>query len=217
MDEFFFPTDSPLKMDDGNWIIAGCNTKSGWPKAEAAVAISHGKDLMKWDRVIIPKAPGDMWGESELIVDGARILSVARSQDKNFPVLLVAVSEDYGRTWTPSQPSNLPFVTSKPCAGILSNGQRYVIGTTNVSNPSSRSPLTIAVSRPGEEKLSKVFIIKNGMGSYPAATEHDGKLYVGYSATPDRQLPQVEGRMSYNRNAAELAAIPIQSLHPDNW
>jgi len=217
MDEVFFPTSEPVKMDDGNWIMAGFNTKPGWNYAEAAVAISRGDDLMKWDRVVIPRGPAKMWGESAIIVQGARILNVARTQDERWPSLLVAVSEDHGRTWTPSQPSNLPFVTSKPNAGILSNGQRYVIGTTDIDNPKSRVPLTIAVSKPGEEKLSKIFIIKSGMGSYPHATEHNGKLYVGYSASPGRELPPAEGRFAWNRNAAELAIIPIDSLAPDKW
>ncbi len=44
---------------------------------------------------------------------------------------LAAVSEDYGRTWTPARPSNLPMATSKPCAGLLSTGQRFLVCSTS--------------------------------------------------------------------------------------
>ncbi len=104
---------------------------------------------------------------------------------------------------------------SKPCAGLLSNGQRYLICTTAANNGGRRAPLTIAVSEPGEALFSKVFVIRHaeftGAGesharvslSYPCATEHDGKLYVGYSNN---------GGRNGNLNSAELAIIPIAKL-----
>ena len=64
----FWPLQEPLKMDDGNWIMAGVRVGDGNP---AAVAISHGDDLTNWDLVVIPKAPGKMWGESSVMVEGS--------------------------------------------------------------------------------------------------------------------------------------------------
>ena len=105
---------------------------------------------------------------------------------------------------------------SKPCSGVLSNGQRYLICSTTADGGNRRSPLTIAVSKPGENTFSKVFVIRHavfedGSGesdpdaalSYPYTTEHQGKLYVGYSNNGERRG---------NNNSAELAVIPIDKL-----
>jgi hypothetical protein len=155
-----------------------------------------------------------MWGESSIFVHGPRVTNIARYGGK--ALALVASSNDYGQTWTPSAESNLPMAGSKPCSGVLSNGQRYLICSTTADGGNRRSPLTIAVSRPGENTFSKVFVIRHavfedGPGesnpgaalSYPYAVEHQGKLYVGYSNNGQRQG---------NNNSAELAVIPIEGL-----
>jgi hypothetical protein len=180
----------------------------------AAVAISHGEDFTKWDFVLIPAPEGiKMWGESGIIVDGADVLSIARYGAK--ALALISRSTDHGRTWTTSAESNLPMAQSKPCAGLLSNGQRYLVCTTAASNGGRRAPLTIAVSKPGETLLSKVFVVRHAESSsggessaqvalsYPCATEHEDKLYVGYSNN---------GGRGANLNSAELAVIPIRQL-----
>lgn len=217
----FWPLNEPRRMND-DWIIAGISVGKGNP---AAVAISRGDDVAKWDLVVIPRAGGlgSMWGESSVIVEGSRITNIARYGDR--AQALVAVSNDFGRTWTPSQPSNLPMATSKPCAGILSNGQRYLICSTSADGGKRRSPLTIAVSKPGEALFSEVFVIRHaefpgGPGeshksaalSYPCATEHNGKLYVGYSNNGGNVGRQGAGRELWNNNSAELAVIPVAEL-----
>lgn len=211
----FWPMQEPLKMDDGNWIMAGISVGGGYggPDNPAAVAVSHGEDFTKWDVVIIPK-PKDMrmWGESTVIVDGAQVLNIARWGS---PVALAALSEDYGRTWTEIRRSNLPMAGSKPYAGMLSTGGRYLVCTTTADSGNRRSPLTIAVSRPGEEVFSRIYCIRDavhdGPGesdsncrlSYPYAVERHGKLYVIYSNC---------GGRGGNRNGAELAIIPVDAL-----
>jgi hypothetical protein len=108
------------------------------------------------------------------------------------------------------------MATSKPAAGVLSTGQRYLVCTTTTDSGGRRYPLTIAVSKPGENVFSKVFVIRHAVNpgqpgesheraalSYPCATEHDGKLYVGFSNNGGRKG---------NLNSAELAVIPIKSL-----
>lgn len=214
----FWPMNQPVPMDDGNWIMPGI---SAGPYANnqifpAAVAISHGDDFTRWDYVPIPTGEGidRMWGESANIVDGKRVLNIARYGGEAFA--LAAVSEDYGRTWSGSRISNLPMATSKPVAGRLSTGQRYLICTTARNNGGKRTPLTIAVTEPGENIFSKVFAIRRSHHvdapgesadvlslSYPCAIEHDGHLYVGYSNNGGRRG---------NLNSAELAIIPIASL-----
>ncbi|MAD81125.1 MAG: cycloinulo-oligosaccharide fructanotransferase [Planctomycetaceae bacterium] len=209
----FWPMQEPLKMPDGNWIMSGFRIDSqyGGPGNLPAVAISQGDDFTKWDLVVIPAAGGlgNIWGESTVIVEDKRILNIARYGKR--PKALFSVSEDHGRTWTPAAVSNLPMATSKPYAGILSTGQRYLVCTTTANTGSRRTPLTIAVSQPGESAFSKVFLIRTSVSdqtpgvsarnadfSYPYAIEHEGKLYIGYTHK--------------SHAANELAVVPVSSL-----
>ena len=214
----FWPMNQPEKMADGNWIMPGfaAGPYSNKGIFHAAVAISHGNNLTKWDFVKIPVAKNvkAMWGESAIFVDGKTIFNIARYGAS--PMALVAKSEDFGRNWSPSTVSNLPMTTSKPAAGILSTGQRYLVCTTAKGNGGKRTPLTIALSKPNENQFSKIFVIRRSRHdgkpgesadrlslSYPYAMEYDGNLYVGYSNNGGRHA---------NLNSAELAVIPIKSL-----
>ncbi|MBL9146382.1 MAG: exo-alpha-sialidase [Verrucomicrobiaceae bacterium] len=209
----FWPMQEPQRMADGNWIMAGARIAKGYDFTSdpPAVAISHGDDFTKWDLIVIPvvRGLGNVWGESTVIVDSKRILNISRYGKR--PLALASVSEDYGRTWTSSVPSNLPMATSKPYAGTLSTGQRYLVCTTTADTGGKRSPLTIAVSKPGEKTFSKVFVIRTSVFqgtsgvsdaradfSYPYAIEHDGKLYIGYTHK--------------SHAANELSVIPIDQL-----
>ncbi len=212
----FWALNQPVKMENGHWIMPGISAGpySNTGTFPAAVAISHGDDFTKWDFVSIPVHEGlRMWGESSIIVDGTNVLNIARYAAK--PLALISKSTDDGRTWSTMGESNLPMTTSKPAAGVLSTGQRYLVCTTAANNGGKRYPLTIAVSKPGKEVFSKVFVIRHaehsGLGesnpksslSYPCATEHDGKLYVGFSNNGGRKG---------NLNSAEMAVIPIDRL-----
>ena len=212
----FWPMQEPQKMADGNWIMAGFRVAKGYDVAGnlPAVAISEGDDFTKWDLVVIEAAPqlGGIWGESTVIVEGSRITNIARYGAK--PVALVSTSDDDGRTWTPASPSNLPMATSKPYAGTLSTGQRFLACTTTADSGGGRTPLTIAVSKPGQPLFSKVYVVRHSVSdktpgvsdpraefSYPYAIEHDGKLYVGYTHK--------------SHIANELAVIPVAALKAD--
>ena len=212
----FWALNQPVKMSDGNWIMAGISAGpySNSGVFPAAVAISHGDNFTKWDFVGIPVHEGiRLWGESSILVDGSNVLNIARYGGK--PLALISKSGDFGRTWTPMGESNLPMTTSKPAAGLLSNGRRYLVCTNAANNGGRRAPLTIAISEPGREVLSKVFVIRhaehNGPGesspkaslSYPCATEHEGRLYVGFSNNGSRRG---------NLNSAEMAVIPLDKL-----
>ncbi|MCA9077536.1 MAG: exo-alpha-sialidase [Planctomycetaceae bacterium] len=218
VEDGFWPMNQPVRTADGNWIMPGFASRrdSGDRVSPAAVAISDGDDLTNWQFGSIPIAADvdRVWGESAILVDEHQVYNIARYRSR--AMALVATSSDHGRTWSPSRVSNLPMTTSKPAAGVLSNGQRYLICTTARDNGNKRSPLTIAVSKPGENQFSKVFVIRRSMNpghigesakelrlSYPYAVEHDGKLYIGYSN---------DGGRGSNQNSAELAVIPITSL-----
>jgi hypothetical protein len=212
----FWPMNQPVKMQDGNWIMPGISAGpySKTKAFPAAVAISHGDDFTNWDFIGIPVADGmTLWGESGIVVDGAVVLSIARYGPK--PVALASKSTDYGRTWSLMSESNLPMTTSKPAAGLLSNGRRYLVCTNAANNGGKRFPLTIAITEPNEALFSKVLVIRHaehsGSGesnpkaalSYPCATEHHGKLYIGFSNN---------GGRGGNHNSAEMAVIPLEKL-----
>ena len=222
----FWPLQTPTKMADGNWIMSGVRLdkfrhKGTYPPA---VAISHGDDFMKWDLVVIPVlADANIWGESGVILNGKQVINIARYGAE--AKALMAISEDCGRTWTESRPSNLPMATSKPCAGTLSNGQSYLIDTTTADSGGRRAPLTIAVTPPGKTVFSKIFVIRGsefpeGPGeshpkaylSYPDAVEHNGYLYVGYSNSGGNAGRVGTGTQLYNTTSAELAVIPIKNI-----
>ena len=217
----FWPMNQPVRMDDGNWIMPGilAGPYSNDRVFPAAVAISHGDDFTRWDEVELATAKGidKMWGESALWVDGKRVFNVARYGGE--AIALAAVSDDYGRTWTASAISNLPMATSKPAAGTLRTGQRYLICTTARNNGGKRSPLTIAVSRPAQNFFTRVWVIRGSRHpdqagesaetlnlAYPCVVEHNGNLYVGYSNN---------GGCRGNLNSAKLAIIPIEKLKMD--
>ncbi|MDM4015024.1 exo-alpha-sialidase [Roseiconus lacunae] len=220
----FWPMQQPIQMDNGSWIMAGLKVGDGNP---AVVAISKDDTFENWDVVTIPvQAKGKMWGESTVIVEGNHVTNISRyGQEAR---ALVSVSEDFGRSWTPMAPSNLPMATSKPCAGKLSSGQRFLVCTTTADSGGRRSPLTIAVSRPGEDVFTAIFIIRDGVFpkgpgeshhkaalSYPYAIEYRGNLYVGYSNNGGNVGRVGEGRELWNNNSAELAVIPLSDLRVD--
>lgn len=214
----FWAMNQPVRMEDGNWIMPGGSfgLYSSDKVFPAAVAISDGDDFTKWKMVSLPVDPEiqRMWGESSLFVDGSTVYNIARYGGG--AQALVSVSKDYGQTWSATEISNLPMATSKPAAGVLSTGQRYLVCTTAGGNGGKRTPFTIAVSKPGENAFSRVFVIRRSQNpehpgesadylalSYPYAVEHEGKLYVGYSNNGGRKA---------NHNSAELAVIPVATL-----
>jgi len=209
----FWPMQEPIRMDDGNWVLAGliCG-----PQSPPAVAISHGDDLTRWQRVTIPtEGLGQVWGESTVIVDGPAIVNISRYGQE--AVALTASSHDFGRTWSALSKSNLPVATTKSYAGVLSTGQRYLVGTILPGAGERRSPLTLALSRPGEPRFSRLQLIRDALHdgpgeshtdaglSYPYAIEHDRCLYVAYSNNGSRP--------NSNLNSAELAVLPLATLN----
>jgi hypothetical protein len=219
--EPFFPNQNPVRMDNGNWIMSGVFI--GEDGSPAAVAISEGENFERWSVTVIPKVEKSWaFGESAVLINGSNIMNIARYNQDPGQVALVAFSEDYGHTWTRSTPSNLPMTGTMPESGTLSTGHNYLIATTAGDSARikkrfwDRTPLTIALTRPGEWTFSKVFVIRHaesdtgpgeshpeGRLHYPGSLEHNGKLYVAYSNG---------GGRSGNYNSIELAVIPLDSL-----
>ena len=207
LDERFWPMCEPILMENGNYIMAGIYVGSDYnaPENTAAVAISHGSDLMHWDMVKLEYAEGvKVWGECSVIANGSHIALYCREHSKKFKALY-SQSTDYGKSWSKLDLSNLPMIESKPYAGTLSNGRRYLI-CSMAEDITSRNPLTIAITEPHDDKFCKLLCIDSGIEqsalSYPYAIEWDNKLYVAYSFSTE----------GYNRNSAELAIIDLDDL-----
>ncbi|HPO14217.1 MAG TPA: sialidase family protein [Candidatus Hydrogenedentes bacterium] len=213
----FWPCDRPIRMNDGNWIMAGARIPDGPKHAYPAVAISRGNDFSHWDTVALPVPDRfrEIWGETTILVESEEIVAIVRG-GWDHDTALVSTSRDFGRRWTELQRSNLPMPCTKAFAGHLSTGQRYVVGTFVRDHGRARHPLTLAVSKPGENLFSQLYRIRDdifpqGPGesivgtalSYPYAVEHEGHLYVAYSN---------DGGRGRNLNSAEMAVIPIASL-----
>jgi hypothetical protein len=220
IDQGFWPMQEPQQMADGNWIMSGVRIAFGLGDGVVghlpAVAISQGDDFTKWEMVLIHTDSSvgttNLWGESTVIVEQTQIINIARrSLGRVRGNALVSISMDHGRTWTLAAASNLPMATQKPYAGTLSTGQHYLIGTITDDTDGTRSPLTIAVSKPGVSLFSRVFLIRtsvfvgtpgvsapNADFSYPYAVERNGQLYIGYT----------DKEHIYN----ELVVIPVSSL-----
>lgn len=190
----YLPFRPPLRLPEGNWIMSG---ELHW--YEAAVSLSHGDDLTRWDLVQIPRPESIqlLFPETTLLQRGDSLVAITRP--RAVPTAPVSVSEDRGRTWTPLALSNFPLAESKPLCGTLSTGQQYLL-TDNLEQ--GRALLSIAVTRPGESTFCRVFKLRHqqfpkvrlfgGWGedsrvgkptewSYPSAIEHEGKLYVAYT------------------------------------
>jgi hypothetical protein len=201
-----WPLEEPVRTARGDWIVAGCD--ENW---KAAVAISHGEDLLHWDTVKLPVGER-VYTEATTWVSGDDVVLVMRNEspdNPDLPCAVVSVSHDGGHSWGPCRESNFPMVTSKPYAGTLSNGQRYLVASVCRSHPRSRRTLAIAVSRPGQEQLCRMWQVEttDGALSYPYAVEHDGHLWVAYSSAPRG--------LGGNRNNARMAIIPLASLAVD--
>ena len=221
-DEPFWPLGEPFRMENGNYIMPGIYVGGKWGSCgnPAAVAVSDGNDLSSWRIRIIPK-PEDMviWGESGVIVSGNRVTCIFRCWHSD-PTALVSVSEDFGEHWSVTERTNLAMADSKPCAGILSSGKPYLIGTTVADTGYLRYPLTIALGLPGSSIFREIKCIRSYNSTmdgsldmnekmllaYPYATEADGKLYITYS------VGIVRNRVHNYNNYAEMAIVSVDKL-----
>ncbi len=198
-----WPLDRPKKTADGNWVMG----VSGFKMWRPGAMVSDGDNLLKWDTVAIPTEGEMRFPETSLIVDGNNVWSISR-WGSDSP--MVSTSSDGGRTWAMAQRGNLPMAGSKPDSGTLSTGQWFI-----VINMKDRDALIIAVGKPGEHGVSKLYKVRYGSPpmefgydgpshpgeyAYPYSVEHDGKLYVTYSV---------------NKADCEVAIIPIESLKAD--
>jgi len=211
--DLFLPNCQPVRMDDGNWIMAGrAASRVGVKPFIPAVAISKGDDLTgRW--TVVPLR-GEMTSahcpETTVWVEGRSVVALTRNDTGSVPY--VSESHDHGRTWTAVEKHPLRASAAKLYAGHLSTGERYAVFNLPADGENgfrSRETLVIQVSHPDEPAAAKTWRVQARTASdsppafhYPCAAEHDGRLHVIYTV----------GMASPRQ--CELAIIPISSLHP---
>jgi len=188
--KLFLPNCPPVRMSDGNFVMAGrMADRRGEKPLRPAVAISQGDQLLRPWKTVPLSAPGQTYTcpETTLLVERQMLTAFFRSRRK---VVLLSTSTDCGRTWTTPTETNFPVVYAKMFAGTLSTGQHYLLSNTP-GRAHSRGLLTIAVTKPGEAVFSKMWKLRDGHAadlkagpewSYPSAIEHGGKLFVVYTS-----------------------------------
>jgi BNR repeat protein len=203
--DLFLPNCPPVKMSDGNYVMAGrMADRRGEQPLRPAVAISQGDQLLRLWKTVPLSAPGETFAfpETTLLVERGKLTAFFRSLRK---VVLVSISTDCGGTWTPPAKTNFPAVDAKMFAGTLSTGQHYLLSNTP-GRAHGRGLLTIAVTKPGEAVFSKMWKIRDGYSaelkagpewSYPSAVEHGDKLFVVYTS---------------EKHHCALSVIPIGSI-----
>ena len=204
LDEDFWPMCEPIKLKDGTLLMAGLKANGG-KNAEGAVALCDGKDITKWEMKVFPNPKGfRYWGETTVLNCGEELLAIVRGGGRN-PNALVSISRDNGQTWSGLEESNLPISHSKMYAGILANGERYLV--FNVVDRGLRDTLAIAV---GKEKFERVYVIRDGFDAPPKYWRFNEWCYP--YAYEDREQQKLYVVYAKDKADCELAIIPMQSL-----
>lgn len=192
----FWPLCKPVRLTNGKWIMAGAQNA---PKTVlAAVAICDDDNFTRWRQIVIAHPadlpPEQMWGETTVTVEGSRVLAIVRNGRKGGTGFWHSISTDHGETWPELCESNIPHGGGRPVLGRLSDGRHFL-----VSNIRSRNTLVLTLTKPCSFEFDRMFRLldkpsppvrmpgggKRSQWGYPSAIEHDGKLYVVYSATKE--------------------------------
>ena len=88
-------------------------------------------------------------------VDGSRCCMYCREHSGKH-VVLYAESNDFGASWSEMDLTDMPMIGSKPYAGTLSNGRKYLISSC-AADIRARDPLTIALTGVGEDTFRAIY------------------------------------------------------------
>lgn len=188
----FWPMDTPMPLDNGNWIMGGLSGENG---RKAAVAIAKDGNPNAWVVQTLP-GPSEGFGETTVITRGMQVVAISR--DNKVRGAAVRWSQDGGVTWSDPVASAFPMGTSKPYAGRLADGRPFL-----VCNRGGRGSLELLLGKPGAMSFDRIWKLRPGkpaearfkgpnhkaQWAYPYAHEHDGELFiVHHSAKEDVEM-----------------------------
>ena len=187
------------KLSNGKLIHPGriSHELDTFPNTPAVMISDNGRVDTEWRLVKfaengnLPDGARYVHPELSLVECGGKIYGFCRNDGRDVPV--VYISEDAGESWSQPYAHDLPMSPSKIYSGTLSDGRNYVVGNIHFdyADRYKRNKLAIFFSRKGEMKFDKGFILQDGKRDesefsgtwhYPCCCEHDGRLYVIYSA-----------------------------------
>lgn len=209
LDDGFWPLCEPMRLQNGDVLIAGLECKG---THQPAVAIAKGSDLAHFEMIQLPNPDGlRTWGETTVLDCGEKLVALVRSHP-TAGLVLVSRSRDFGRSWSPLAYTGQLATDSKLYAGHLSDGRRYLVCNIGASDllPSDRSRRTMAIligEGSDPTRFERAYLIRHGFDApakyfksqwaYPYAVEEDGFLYVIYTK---------------HKEETELAIIPLDVL-----
>ncbi len=179
---------APLSLPNGKLILPGrIGEVDGFPNTPAVMISDSGKIDAPW-RVVkvaengeLPDGARLVHPEATLILCDNTLYMFNRNDQRRVP--LVYVSHDLGEHWSEALAHDIPYVSSKIYAGLLSDGRFYLIANTDKHD---RSRLALYISKKGELKFTKQVLLVDCANDaesmiachYPAAVEENGKLYI---------------------------------------
>lgn len=184
----------------------------GFPNTPA-VLIADGSITGDWRLVKIAQN-GDLPDGTHLIhpeltaiAAGERVYMFSRDDMRRVP--LVYISEDNGETWSKPLSHDIPFTSSKIYGGTLADGRHYLTG--NILYDCGRTKLALFLTGKDGMTFDTAFLLQDGVSAqfgygdawhYPAACEHDGKLFILYTANVDGQ----------NHRGAVLSVVDLAAV-----
>ncbi|QDV24618.1 exo-alpha-sialidase [Aureliella helgolandensis] len=109
--------------------------------------------------------------------DGKNIVGLIRDNG-NSKRILRTFSSDNGKSWSPIVRTNFPDAMSKFFALRTSRGYHVLVSN---ANPTTRDPLTLAISVDGLVYTHLFYLVGDRHVDYPHVIEHDGHLLVAFS------------------------------------
>ena len=201
----------PVRLPDGSFLLCGriAGKEGEHPLIPCAVTCTSALEELH-----IHPLPG-VWNggeyllpypETTMITENGRVHALVRNE--HGPALCFE-STDSGETWSAAQESSLPAAPAKMCAGVLSDGQQYVIFNEKTAQ-NDRSRLVMALRENMDSDFDRLYLLRDGFDAglqggpywhYPCACEKDGVLYITCTVSGE----------GIERHAA-LLTVPVVSL-----
>lgn len=178
-----------LHLPNGKCLLPGRIAEpDGFPNTPAVLISDSGRADGDWRLVKIaengdlPDGTALVHPEITAMPDGNTLYMFCRNDNRHVP--LVYISADCGESWSPLTCHDVPYVGTKMYADRLSDGRPFLVANIDKLD---RSRLALYVGEAGGNRFTKRTILFDSESvplrgavacHYPAATEHDGKLYI---------------------------------------